>query len=82
MEFDSSTRSIKRKKFDDELVESSLNMGGSLATLPVRSSRTRYSISGKNFSNHQVMLKIHQDSLMFSQRKGLHPAQQLYQQAA
>lgn len=42
----SSTRSIKRRKFDDELVESSLNMGGSALTpIPVRGTRSRFSIS-------------------------------------
>lgn len=42
----SSTRSIKRRKFDDELVESSLNMGG-LTPVPIRGSTrsSRFSIS-------------------------------------
>lgn len=48
----SSTRSIKRKKFDDELVESSLNMGGSnLTPIPVRGTSSRFSISGGFFSS-------------------------------
>ena len=57
-------------------------MGGSLATLPVRSSRTRYSLSGKNFS-----MKSHRDisskslNSQIQQRKESHPVQLLFQQA-
>jgi len=52
----SSTRSIKRKKFDDELVESSLNMGGSLATLPIRGSRTRYSLCEEGVTSSSTVV--------------------------